>query len=184
MTAVSQKFEFVGGNLALDFVNTVHSGADTLEEPGSIAQWVRAANLGKSSGARLTRRLMELRQTLTSIARALADGAKISRRDLTQLNDTLAECPPRVVLHVSDDAIVRETAFVSEKLDDLAGPLAAAMADLLTSPDRTRVKRCPGCAMYFVDESRNRTRTWCSMKSCGNRAKVAAHYQRSRGEAS
>ncbi len=182
MTAVSHEFEFVGGNLALDFVNTIHSGSDTMEEPASIAEWALAAGLGKPSGLRMSRRLNELRKTLASIASALAHGTTISRRDIARLNETLAEYPPRIVLRVTNAGITRETSFDIQKLDDIAGPLATAMADLVTSPDRERVKRCPGCEMYFVDESRNRTRTWCSMKSCGNRAKVAAHYQRSRSE--
>ncbi|MDQ2680100.1 MAG: CGNR zinc finger domain-containing protein [Candidatus Eremiobacteraeota bacterium] len=33
--------------------------------------------------------------------------------------------------------------------------------------------------MFFVDTSKNRTRAWC-MKACGNRAKAAAHYRRSK----
>jgi predicted RNA-binding Zn ribbon-like protein len=32
--------------------------------------------------------------------------------------------------------------------------------------------------MFFLDTSRNRTRTWCDMAACGNRAKAAAYYQR------
>jgi predicted RNA-binding Zn ribbon-like protein len=33
-----------------------------------------------------------------------------------------------------------------------------------------------GCGVLFLDRTRNRSRRWCSMKSCGNRAKAQRHY--------
>jgi predicted RNA-binding Zn ribbon-like protein len=35
-----------------------------------------------------------------------------------------------------------------------------------------------GCGWLFVDESRNGSRRWCSMKDCGNRAKARRHYRK------
>ena len=67
-----------------------------------------------------------------------------------------------------------------ERPGDLLMPLANAAAELLTAIDLSRVKRCRGdcCDMYFLDTSRNRTRAWCEMAACGNRAKAAAYYER------
>jgi predicted RNA-binding Zn ribbon-like protein len=67
--------------------------------------------------------------------------------------------------------------------DDLASPLwpiLRSAADLLASPDLARVRECDGedCTWLFLDYSRNRSRRWCSMASCGNRAKARRHYQR------
>jgi len=39
-----------------------------------------------------------------------------------------------------------------------------------------------GCGWLFLDETRNRSRRWCSMKDCGNRAKARRHYRRRRAE--
>ncbi|MGH7448040.1 MAG: CGNR zinc finger domain-containing protein, partial [Longimicrobiales bacterium] len=43
-----------------------------------------------------------------------------------------------------------------------------------------RVKLCgnDACAWLFIDVSRNRSRRWCDMKDCGNRAKARRHYAR------
>ncbi len=43
-----------------------------------------------------------------------------------------------------------------------------------------RLKVCPNddCAWAFYDESRNRSRRWCSMNVCGNRHKVRAYRDR------
>ncbi len=53
---------------------------------------------------------------------------------------------------------------------------------LLCSQDLSLVRRCQNeaCTLFFLDVTKNHTRRWCSMQSCGNRAKVAAHYQRNK----
>jgi predicted RNA-binding Zn ribbon-like protein len=59
-------------------------------------------------------------------------------------------------------------------------PVAAAAEDLLRDPRSLTVSACPGedCGWMFLDP-RGRRR-WCSMTSCGNRAKVRAHAARQR----
>lgn len=59
--------------------------------------------------------------------------------------------------------------------------VARAAGDLVTSTDRSRIKACPGaqCGWLFLDP-RGR-RKWCSMESCGNRAKARAFTERQRG---
>lgn len=65
----------------------------------------------------------------------------------------------------------------------LERPLSAIAwsgARVVTGTDLTNVHACPGhdCGWLFLDP-RGRRR-WCSMRSCGNRAKVAAHAERQR----
>ena len=65
--------------------------------------------------------------------------------------------------------------------EDLALPLhnlALLAGELLTSPSRDHVRTCPSCGWLFLDP-RGRRR-WCSMATCGNRAKVRAHAARIR----
>jgi predicted RNA-binding Zn ribbon-like protein len=58
---------------------------------------------------------------------------------------------------------------------------AVSYLDLLTA-DATRVRACahPDCVLHFYDTSPKRSRRWCSMASCGNRAKAARHYAKAR----
>jgi predicted RNA-binding Zn ribbon-like protein len=56
----------------------------------------------------------------------------------------------------------------------LFGPAWSA-AQLLASEDRHRLKCCGECQRLFLDRSRNRSRRWCDMEVCGNRAKVRRH---------
>ena len=67
-----------------------------------------------------------------------------------------------------------------------AGALDAATAHsalrLAVNAEPDRLKICPNCGWLFLDKSRNRSRTWCDMAICGNRAKASRHYYRHREE--
>ncbi|MCZ0991112.1 CGNR zinc finger domain-containing protein [Streptomyces diastatochromogenes] len=54
--------------------------------------------------------------------------------------------------------------------------MARDALDLITSPALDRVRDCAGptCGALFLDTSRPGTRRWCSMDTCGNRAKKQA----------
>jgi predicted RNA-binding Zn ribbon-like protein len=65
-------------------------------------------------------------------------------------------------------------------LEQLIWPIAQAAAELLTSDELRLVRFCeaPDCEWLFLDHSRNGSRRWCDMTTCGNRAKARRHYQR------
>lgn len=67
-----------------------------------------------------------------------------------------------------------------ETPDSLLFPLARSLADLICTEDFTDLKACegPSCTLLFLDRTRARGRRWCSMAVCGNRAKQAAHRER------
>jgi predicted RNA-binding Zn ribbon-like protein len=64
--------------------------------------------------------------------------------------------------------------------ESLLVPLARSLADLVCTEDFTQVKKCerPECTLLFVDRTRRRSRRWCRMAVCGNRAKQATHRKR------
>jgi predicted RNA-binding Zn ribbon-like protein len=66
--------------------------------------------------------------------------------------------------------------------ESLLWPIARSAADLLTSEQRMRVHQCNGerCTWLFLDMSKNKTRRWCNMADCGNRAKARRFYERTR----
>jgi predicted RNA-binding Zn ribbon-like protein len=53
-----------------------------------------------------------------------------------------------------------------------------AAATLLVSDAMRRVKSCPTCGWLFLDASKNRSRRWCSMDTCGAVAKARRYYRR------
>lgn len=59
---------------------------------------------------------------------------------------------------------------------DVLGAVLAAATRLTIRGEWPRLKICPAsdCLWAFYDESRNRSRAWCSMRVCGNREKARA----------
>ena len=64
--------------------------------------------------------------------------------------------------------------------ESLLLPIGEALARLLAEEDFSDVKGCEGpvCTLMFADRTRGRSRRWCSMEICGNRAKQIAHRHR------
>ena len=66
--------------------------------------------------------------------------------------------------------------------DSLLLPIGEVLARLVSEEDFAQVKHCEGhdCTLLFADHTRSHARRWCSMAMCGNRAKQAAHRERSK----
>jgi predicted RNA-binding Zn ribbon-like protein len=65
-------------------------------------------------------------------------------------------------------------------VDGAVGWIVAAIARAHGDGSWERLKACRAgdCLWAFVDHARNRSRSWCSMRSCGNRAKIRAYRER------
>ena len=70
----------------------------------------------------------------------------------------------------------------SDALERPLWPIALNAVELATSSGVSRVKECASdnCNWLFLDVSKNRSRRWCDMKDCGNRAKARRHRARSK----
>jgi predicted RNA-binding Zn ribbon-like protein len=194
---IQTPFRFVGEHLALDFVNTAvlerDHASDAIPDFRSALAWFEAAGTITARDARVLRAAADSREAAraTNLLHAFRDDLRamldayrktgsVSERALRAINERLefCSCPREIVRDGGGFALQVQYRF--ERPADLLMPLANAAAALLTEIDLSRVKRCRGecCDMYFLDTSRNRTRTWCEMASCGNRAKAAAYYER------
>ena len=196
-------FPFVGERLCLDFVNTelIRDGArvDLLGGFDDLLAWSAAARIagagqvremaspwsGRPDAARTFERALRFRKTLRAMAARLASGAgSVPRAALDAINDVLRE-------RVGDLAVVRtkdgyDTRFLARWSgpEQVLVPIAESAAGLLSNGDLALVRKCenPACILYFYDTTKNHGRRWCSMRACGNRAKVAAHYRRTKRE--
>lgn len=61
-------------------------------------------------------------------------------------------------------------------------PIANVLADVICSVDFTHLKACEGhgCSLQYLDRTKGHKRRWCSMAVCGNRAKQAAHREKTK----
>jgi len=67
-------------------------------------------------------------------------------------------------------------------VEGLRGALAAALYDALRDGTWSRLKVCRdhGCLFAFYDRTKNGSGAWCSMETCGNRAKAQRRRARER----
>lgn len=179
-------------DLCLEFVNTRYwRGQDvpteTLNAPDDLAGWI-VANGGpkaaKPPTAKEFERAIELRETIHRLFDAEAQDKAPAARDLEALNEALERAPARKTLKRERGGYGWDVDFRSGTALALLAPVLWTAGDLLTGPRLGRVRRCanPDCLFLFLDDSRAGKRRWCSMSSCGNRAKARRHYHRSREE--
>jgi predicted RNA-binding Zn ribbon-like protein len=173
----------VGGR---DVLATVADGAFFLGRmhavaPGGVEPLQREDAAAEAALARLR----ALRAPLHAVFWGLYQGRRPTPADLAAIDEHLAEALGHVRLQDGGERVLPDYAAPDAHPFDTLRLLAArSAADVLAPPrEVAHVKRCAGehCGFLFVDDSRNQTRRWCDTKVCGNRARVKAHYARSRG---
>ena len=194
-----QSLDLVGGHVALDFANT-----GSLEDrppserlvgyPDLVTFAVRTGVIGDDRAAELLElagrepgraaevlsRARALRHVLDQVFTAVAGDGRAREAEIAALNEFLAEGMRYRRLEPDERCCGWTWSAGDEPLAQMLWPIANAAAELLVSGDLDRVKQCGNdtCAWLFVDLSRNRSRRWCDMKECGNRAKARRHYAR------
>lgn len=195
--------ELVGGNLALDFANTVSThGPDRLNDwlggYHDLAWWSVRAGVVDDAGAhaliarsraeageaaRVFARAIALREAIFRAFSSLAREEAVVADDLRTINHELARALPHLRVAASGDGFGWE--WEGDALDRVIWPVARAAAELLASGELGRIGECAGddCEWLYLDTSRNHSRRWCVMADCGNRAKARRHYHRARSGA-
>jgi predicted RNA-binding Zn ribbon-like protein len=195
--------EVVGGHPAIDFVNTVHSWKvepppDYLHGFDDFLEWSRMSGLLERKAAarfkaapagekaRAFREVLGLRQSLHDVFAAAAERTALPQRALDGLSDVIRRAGAWRALAADEKsgrpAVRGVWDFGDAPAIAALGPVAWLAADLLENGRLERLKECPGerCGWLFLDASRNRSRTWCSMQTCGNSAKVKRFRRRAK----
>ena len=122
-----------------------------------------------------------LRDAVRSLLAASAHGTAPLPEALEHLNAASAAAPMAPELEVGIDGELRmvERATVGDALAQLLARLALSAITLVTRREGERLQVCeaPSCGMFFLG-----SRRWCC-GACGNRARAARHYRRTRARA-
>jgi len=189
---VKPDFVFVGGDFAVDFVNTrvcVRGvRVELLNNLDDVMAWLERSGkaealtegidtLAPGRKREIFGRIMELRNRLDEAFAAVAQGEELPGDFADYLNKGLETSSghDRLVRRGTGWAVERRYAAA-----DLAALFFEETARFAASMDPERLKACENkaCILYFYDTSRNRQRRWCSMDTCGNRVKASRHYHR------
>ncbi|HWY23094.1 MAG TPA: ABATE domain-containing protein [Candidatus Acidoferrum sp.] len=194
------KFELIGGNICLDFINTLDDrpsdkpkelltnyyelarfGEDTgILTPEQLDSFYERVHLAPDGAEDAVRRARNLREALHDILSAVMNKQNAPQMALDRLNANLHDAALHSRLVQREGRLEWRFDEMTSSFNAMLWPIARAGADLLTSPDVARVRACssPTCQWLFIDTSKNHHRRWCSMKQCGNRAKVRRFYAR------
>lgn len=176
-----------GEPVSMDLLNTVWVDGgqqfDLLDTVAGLRLWITgqagidAPPAGATTDA-ARRRLVTSREVLRDVVQAQL-GGRVHAEAQAQLNELLAR--GRLVRRLGA-AGPELTPEVDDPVDLLPW-LAADDYLRLLEQDPARIRACahPDCVLHFYDASRKANRRWCSMAGCGNRAKAARHYARSKG---
>lgn len=170
-----------------------------LAPPDSLRLLESAARESEQAAA-VHQAVKETRDVLYRIFNAIIDDAAVRADDWAFFNRRLQAALSRAKIATGprEAAASREAAGpptgwppdpfqwvfpdVPSTLDGFLQPVLKAAADLLVGAGLPRLRRCadPECGWIFLDVSKNNSRRWCSMSSCGNRAKARRHYRKIR----
>jgi predicted RNA-binding Zn ribbon-like protein len=192
--------QFFGGRVCLDFANTMDwrtsdAPQELIPDYAALLSWsearrilsVRAVAKLQAQGAHraaATAAIMHdahaLRGEIWKAAEALCRGDHVH---LAPFNRMLTALP-------SQPRLVRDGAgYVHDlpgtAIEEVLWPVLWSFTALLSSDDGSRLGCCQaqGCGWFFVDESPNRSRVWCSSDVCGNRERARRAYVKRRSKA-
>ena len=189
----------LGEPLPVELMNTVTAGRDgihdALEDDRGAAAWLRAVagrigaeagtgpgQLGEDAVGPAAGALRELRDALRALAaeatgdpRPPATAPGLTRPEALATLNALARTWPELAWPAGGHPA---RAYRAHGTASLAVELIAHQGvELLAGPARDRLRPClaPNCLLFFAKD--HPRREWCS-PACGNRARVARHYQR------
>jgi len=197
---------FIADSAALDFLNSIATPVDTkidwISDGEGLLAWLQQAELVPPDALEAMRRRAKPAELdrVAAQARNLREWFRTfihenkgkplkaaALADLEPLNRLLARDEEFGQLvahkHGKTAAIKFQSVRRWRSPESLLLPIGEALARMLAEEDLSDVKACEAaaCTLVFADRTRGRSRRWCSMGLCGNRAKQTAHRLRLRG---
>jgi predicted RNA-binding Zn ribbon-like protein len=194
--------DFVGGYLCLDFANTVHSydierPSDELQTYADLVLWSRRiGTIDEDDAERLLaeatahprransvlNQARSLRRLVFDVFSSVSDGKDPTRDHLKRLSETWAQAMRHGRITTTPEGYKWGWGGSPSAMDRMLWPIVRSAVELLTSKKLRKVRKCVSndCTWLFIDKSKNLSRRWCEMDSCGNRAKSRRHYRRTR----
>ncbi len=199
----THRFKLAGGHPVLDFLNTVGghrltAPREDLETPEDLVSWGLQSSwldqehahpmlveiqLRPAEARAALARVRLFREALFRVFLAVSEDALPAPEPLETFEREARRAWSERRLVRTPDRGYRWVSPESARLDAFIPRLALAASELLTGPERARVRICEatamdGCGWLFLDTSKNGTRRWCEMATCGNKYKARRHYAR------
>ena len=191
-----ETLELVGGVLCLDFANTLNSRResehDYLLTYSDIVEWAEKVEILSVQQVKSLKQLetrdvrkavkalekgRNAREVIYRVFSAIANKSKPNEDDLTAIARLYEEAIANGQ-HVQVNQHYEIAWRADETFDAFLWPIVSSSERLLLSEELRRVKECPNCGWLFLDTSKNQSRRWCSMNTCGTRDKMRRYHKR------
>lgn len=189
-----------GGWLCLDFINTVHDRSveepfDYISDYGKLLEWsLKVESLSVSEKKRLEKNakadrkkanrehenVIKARGVLYDFFLPIAQNKTPADDSQAEFNSLLRQTMSQIELKLEDHFEVSQGWKNRSDLSYPLYPVIKSAYDLLTMDKLDRVKECGACGWLFLDQSKNKSRKWCSMESCGSNVKAKRYYYRNK----
>lgn len=174
-------FRFYLGATALNFSATLGFRASTplerMPDREALGRWLSQAGLasGTVPAASEYRAAIELREAIFAVAEAVVEQRRPAAAAVETINASARRAPAVPQL---DPATLNERVEAPAPVRAALGQIARDAIDVFAHR-RADLRRCEDatCRAILLPQ-RGSTRRWCSMATCGNRAKVAAYRAR------
>lgn len=194
----AEGFYTVGGRTAVDFANSSRrfgkdgEGLEKLEEFLSFLKSMDHLHEEDASSYHMylfqnpercletMKRLREIRARFLAVLGQASSGWPIDPNFISELNDHLEEFKTFQKIMPTETGMALTEQLAEQGPEQLLYPILKEIAEFLVSDQIDKVRQCASdnCDLFFVNNSRNGRRRWCSMSTCGNRAKVNAYLKR------
>ena len=196
--SVWEEEDFVGGHVALDFLNTAGGAnkardVERLVDYGAALRWgtatklltedeasqlTRLAHTGPQTAQHALDSLRAFRETLHICLMAEQAGSGWPWYERSKVEKQIKAALCEASLDRGDERFLWTASAQQCGLALLLARIAIATESLLRSDDLPRMRNCERCSWLFIDRGRGKPRRWCSMAACGSRAKSARYYRR------
>jgi len=198
-----QTIRLDGGIACLNFVNTKdnrskETGIDYLSHYRDLLELCERLELMPPKTRQVLERLAKaypdqarqefdktiaLRELLYRVFSQLIEKGKPPELELQQLSAQVANALSYLELHFDKASKEMKLIYTKPALEQPSWLMLQSVAELLTGKELPLLKKCPACYWLFLDRSKNKSRKWCSMATCGDVSKVKHAYHRKKKEA-
>ena len=191
-----ETLELVGGALCFDLANTINSRripehdylltySDLVDWAGKVeiltSQQVRSLKQRGTQDVKRAEKALEngrnTREIIYQVFSAIARQSKPPQDELTAIARLYQQAIANGQFVKTEDRY--EIGWkIDETFDTLLWPIIASAEKLLVSPKLSQIKECSSCGWLFLDTSKNQSRRWCNMNTCGARDKMRRYHRR------
>lgn len=185
---ISKELRLDGNNLCLNFVNTIYDRLalevrDLIVDKEDWITWLRKTGLLEKNivfsndvGFDLEY-VTDTRELFYRIFKSLSHNRTVLKKDLKHFEQLLLKARKATKLSIIDNVPKQELIIDDNNLSNYVLPIIKSAHDLFISDKIVRIKECNHCGWLYLDTSKNNSRKWCSMESCGSQVKAKRYYQ-------